>query len=108
MDWNHYRRQVLGLRAYHDIQQMPHDPYDIPAAIAKELFNYDRSVHLSRQQQVNYDQAMHLTSEKGPCCCKCWRWHAFEGLSRYLIDQKHFTARQVARVVSLVDGCGGA
>jgi hypothetical protein len=108
MDWNHYRRQVLGLRVYGDIQQIPDDPYNIPAATAKDLFLYDRSVHLSRRQQIIYVQAMHLTSEKGPCCCKCWRWHAFEGLSRYLIDQKHFTARQVAQVVSLVDGCGGA
>jgi hypothetical protein len=108
MDWNHYQRQVMGLRAYHDIQQIPRDPYDIPAATAKELFNYDRSVHLSRRQQIIYERAMQLTSEKGPCCCKCWRWHAFEGLSRYLISQKHFTAHQVARVVSFVDGCGGA
>jgi hypothetical protein len=50
---------------------------------------------------------MQLTSEKGPCCCQCWRWHAFKGLAHYLIADKHYSSRRVANVIGLVDGCGG-
>ena len=107
MDWNHYQKQVHGLRAYRGIRVIPRDPYDIPASIAKKLFAYENSIDLTSAQKIVYSRAMSITPEKGPCCCKCWRWHAFKGLSQYLIVRKHFSAHQVANVISLVDGCGG-
>lgn len=107
MDWGHYQRQVRGLRAYRALAEIPRDPYDIPAQLAKRLFAYEGSIHLSRAQQAVYDRAMQITPEKGPCCCKCWRWHAFKGLAQDLIVHKHYTAQQVATVIQMVDGCGG-
>jgi hypothetical protein len=107
MDWNHYRLQVRGLRQYRRITAIPRDPYDISAALAKRLFAYESSIHLTAAQQAAYDRAMTITPEKGPCCCMCWRWHAFAGLAKYLITHKHLNAHGVAKVISLVDGCGG-
>lgn len=107
MDWTHYQQQVHGLLAYGTVSMIPRDPYDISARLAKQLFAYEGSIHLTTAQQRVYDGAMQITPEKGPCCCKCWRWHAFKALSQYLILHKHYSARQVARVISLVDGCGG-
>jgi len=107
MDWTHYQQQIRGLQAYRALSEIPRDPYDIPASLAKQLFAYEDSIHLTRYQLAVYDKAMHITSEKGPCCCKCWRWHAFKGLAQDLIVHKHYTAQKVARVIGLVDGCGG-
>lgn len=107
MDWVHYQQQIRDLRAYQDLAAVPRDPYDIPAGLAKRLFADESSIHLTRAQQSIYDRAMQITPEKGPCCCKCWRWHAFKGLAQYLIADRHYTARQVAKVIHLVDGCGG-
>jgi hypothetical protein len=107
MDWGRYDEQVRGLQAYHDIPQVPKDPYDVSAALAKQLFTYEHGIHLTAAQQATYDQAMRMTPEKGPCCCKCWRWHAFKGLAGYLIVHRHFSAQRVASVIGLVDGCGG-
>ena len=107
MDWGHYQQQVLGLRAYRNLSIVPRDPYDISASLAKRLFTYESSVHLTRPQQAVYAHAMQIAPEKGPCCCKCWRWHAFKGLAQYLIVRKHFSAQRTATVIHLVDGCGG-
>jgi hypothetical protein len=101
MDWDHYREQVRDLRRYQAIAAIPADPYDVPAALAKALFAYGDSIRLTQAQQRVYRRAMSITPEKGPCCCTCWRWHAFAGLS------KHFSAQEVASVIALVDGCGG-
>ena len=38
MDWSHYHRQVVALRADHLIHELLGDPYDISAATAKQLF----------------------------------------------------------------------
>jgi len=54
-----------------------------------------------------YDQAMALSSEKGPCCCECWRWHAYGGLGKLLIRDRGFDGAKLARVWDLSDGCGG-
>ncbi len=107
MDWGRYRGQVRDLRKYREIAQIPVDPYDIPAGLAKKLFGFEQSIKLTPAQQAVYKRAMHLAPEGAPCCCECWRWHAFAGLSKYLIVQKHFSAKQVANVVGLIDGCGG-
>jgi hypothetical protein len=107
MDWDRYREQVRDLRRYRAIAAIPADPYDVSAVLAKTLFAYRDAIHLTAAQQRVYGRAMAITPEKGPCCCKCWRWHAFAGLSNYLIARKYFSAQEVARVITLVDGCGG-
>jgi len=107
MEWSHYQNQTQGLRGYRALAQVPRDPYDIPGALAKQLFAYERSIHLTSAQQLVYQRALQIAPEKGPCCCACWRWHAFKGLAQYLIGREHYSARHVASVIGLVDGCGG-
>jgi hypothetical protein len=107
MDWNHYQEQVRGLRAYRAVPLIPQDPYDIPVALAKRLLAYNASIQLTATQAQVYTRAMSLSKEKGPCCCKCWRYDTFAGLSKYLIVHQHFTAQNVAQVITLLDGCGG-
>ncbi|MFZ5673144.1 MAG: hypothetical protein ACOZAM_09280 [Pseudomonadota bacterium] len=101
-----YREQVAGLEAYATIAEIPPDPYDIEAGLAKRLLAaYD--LDLTPDQQEAYDQAMVLSSEKGPCCCQCWRWHVYGGLGRSLIRDRGFSGEKVARIWNLSDGCGG-
>jgi hypothetical protein len=107
MDLSTYEWQAQALRHYAAIPQIPRDPYDIPVALARRLLRYDRSIHLSARQQATYQQAMGMSSEKGPCCCHCWRWTAFEGLSKYFIARRHWTASAVALIIDDVEGCGG-
>lgn len=107
MDFHRYVEQVNGLKKYSNISQIPSDPYDIPVSLAKELLDYQKSITLTSEQQEIYDEAMQMSDEGGPCCCKCWRWYAFEGLAKYLITEYDFSAGQVAEVWDLEDGCGG-
>ena len=107
MEMAKYSMQVQGLRQYAAIARIPSDPYDVPASQAKQLLADDETIHLSSAQQAVYDQAMTMTDDKGPCCCHCWRWNATEGLGRYLIAEQRWSAPDVARVVDLVNGCGG-
>ncbi|MDP3765255.1 MAG: hypothetical protein Q8R04_01975, partial [Nanoarchaeota archaeon] len=87
MDFHRYSEQVEGLKKYSNIKQIPSDPYDISVPLAKKLLNYKDTIQLNPEQQTIYDEAMKLSDEKGPCCCVCWRWHAFEGLAKYLITE---------------------
>lgn len=107
MDFHRYSEQVDGLKKYSDIDKIPSDPYDIPVLLAKELLGYQKNIKLTEEQQAIYDEAMKMSHEKGPCCCKCWRWDAFEGLAKYLIAEHNFNAQQIAEVWDLADGCGG-
>ena len=107
MDFDSYKEQIEGLKKYLNISQIPTDPYDISAAHAKELLSFNEKIILTMQQQAIYDDAMKMSDEHGPCCCKCWRWDAFEGLAKYLITQHNFNAEQIAEVWDLEDGCGG-
>lgn len=107
MDLSTYEWQVKALRQYAAISPIPKDPYDVPVALARRLLRYDKSVHLSASQQATYARAMAMSREKGPCCCRCWRWSAFRGMSKYLIAREHWTDSQVARVIDDVEGCGG-
>jgi len=66
------------------------------------------SIKLHGAQQVAYTFAMRHSEEKGPCCCKCWRWQAYGGLAKLLIRNHGFTGPQVTEVWNLSDGCGGA
>ena len=108
MDFHKYQEQVEGLKKYTDVPQIPADPYDVPVSLAKQLFDYQKTFQLTADQQAIYDQAMKLSEEGGPCCCRCWRWIAFEGQAKYLITQKNWTSQQIAELWNLEDGCGGA
>jgi len=107
MDFDRYVEQVEGLKKHANISVIPSDPYDIPVYLAKELLDYDKTYVLTADQQAIYDNAMKMSDEQGPCCCKCWRWTAFEGQTKYLIKNLDFTEKQIAEVWDLEDGCGG-
>jgi hypothetical protein len=107
MDVVTYQQQVRGLHEFAEIPAIPSDPYDVPAALAKQLLSYDRSIKLTSNEQAVFDHAMTRTPDKAPCCCKCWRWYAQEGLAKYLINNRKWEAVRVGRVVTLVNGCGG-
>jgi hypothetical protein len=107
-----YVRQIKELRKFKSVRgqnvaEIPDDPYDIEAGLAKKLMS-DCDLTLTPKQQKAYDYAMQHSEEKGPCCCRCWRWTTFGGLAKYLIRNHHFTGRQIVAVWNLMDGCGGA
>lgn len=107
MDIHRYNEQVTGLKKYSKITQIPKDPYDIQVELANKLLNYQKTINLTPEQQKTYNHAAKLSHEGGPCCCKCWRWYAFEGLAKYLITEHNFNAEQIAEIWELEDGCGG-
>jgi hypothetical protein len=107
MDFHRYQEQVEGLKKYSKIDVIPEDPYNIPVKLAKQLFEYQQTITLDEDQQAVYIQAMEMSDEGGPCCCKCWRWTAFEGLAKYLITKEGYDGQQVAELWDLLDGCGG-
>ena len=107
MDLKRYARQVEGLKTFAAFTEIPTDPYDVPAGLAqKALASYD--TELAPDEQKAYDDAMANSAEKGPCCCKCWRWHVYGGLAKLLIRNHHLSGEQVTQVWNLSDGCGGA
>ncbi|MBI2337693.1 hypothetical protein HYU95_00770 [Candidatus Daviesbacteria bacterium] len=107
MSMHRYNEQVEGLKKYQNISEIPPDPYDIEAKLAKKLMTDYDNIQLTAEEQKAYDYAMQNSSEKGPCCCKCWRWNVYGGLGKYLIKNNHFTGEQVTEVWNLSDGCGG-
>ena len=112
MDLHRYQEQVEGLKKYAEISQIPSDPYDVPVSLAKQLFEYQKTIQLAPDQQAIYDQAMQVSEERGPCCCRCWRWFAFEGQAKYLITeldwsgqgtkQKRVTQRPQCKMQTLI------
>src|SRR3989344_5636115 len=106
MNWHRYKEQVEGLKKFSNIKEIPQDPYDIDAKLAKRMQKY-YDVDLSDKEQKEYDYAMANSNEKGPCCCKCWRWYVYGGLAKFLIVEKGFTGEQITEVWNLSDGCGG-
>ena len=106
MNWHRYSEQIQGLTKYKSIKEIPKDPYDIDASLAKKLKSY-YDAKLSDKEQKTYDFATQNSDEKGPCCCKCWRWYVYGGLAKFLIKEKGFTGEQVTEVWNLSDGCGG-
>jgi len=107
MDLAAYKSQVRGLWAYRRFAVIPHDPYDIPVSLAKRMLAYDRTIRLSPEQSRVYSRAIRISRLGGPCCCHCWRWEAFRGLSEDLIVYHGWRAATVGRVIDLVEGCGG-
>jgi len=111
MSIHRYSEQVEGLQNFksapsQNIAEIPDDPYDIEAGLAKRLISY-YDIKLTPEEQVAYDYAMLNSSEKGPCCCKCWRWYVYGGLAKFLIQNHDFTGEQITEVWNLSDGCGG-
>ena len=106
MSLHRYSEQVEGIKKYASIAEIPQDPYDIEAGLAKKLLAY-YDEPLTSDEQKAYDFAMANSSEKGPCCCKCWRWYVYGGLGKYLIKNYKFTGEQITDVWNLSDGCGG-
>ncbi len=102
-----YARQLAGLRTYSAIPQVPPDPYDIPASLAKQLLTYDSTIKPSATEQATLDAAVAASNEHGYCCCRCWRWSVYEGLSKYLVREHGFSAMQITEVLNNSDGCGG-
>ncbi len=108
MDFHKYQEQVEGLKRYADIPQIPADPYDVSVLLAKQLFEYQKTIQLTPDEQAFYNRAVQLSEEGGPCCCRCWCWTAFEGQAKYLISELDWSAEQIAELWDLQDGCGGA
>ena len=115
MNVHRYSEQVEGLEKFKSAlrpldelgaSKIPDDPYDIKAGLAKELMSY-YDLELTPEEQAAYDYAMLNSSEKGPCCCKCWRWYVYGGLGKYLIKNHGFTGEQLTELWNLSDGCGG-
>lgn len=107
MNLQHYIEQVNGLKKYKDIPEIPSDPYDIPANLAKELLTYNQTIKPTAEEQKILDQGAMGSDEKGFCCCKCWRWDVHEGMSKFLVRNYHFTSKQISELLDLQDGCGG-
>jgi hypothetical protein len=107
MDLHRYREQIAGLKVYAAIADIPPDPYDIEARMAKRLL-VAYAAEIGPERQRAYDLAMTLSTEKGPCCCECWRGHVYGGLGKLLIRDHGFDGARLARVWDLSDGCGGA
>ena len=64
MIFHRYKEQVEGLKKYSNVAQIPSDPYDIPASLAKELLTYDEEMTLTPEEQKEYDKAMQMSDEK--------------------------------------------
>lgn len=107
MSLHRYREQVEGLKKYSHILEIPSDPYDIEIELAKKLVAAYDNIQLTAEEQKAYDYAMQHSHEKGPCCCKCWRWTVYGGLAKHLIRDYKFTGEQVTEIWNLSDGCGG-
>ncbi|HLC55012.1 MAG TPA: hypothetical protein VJJ75_00605 [Candidatus Nanoarchaeia archaeon] len=107
MDFHSYQEQVEGLKKYASWEIIPEDPYDISVEHAQKLLLYQKNIQLTPEQQKVYDSAVQMSHEKGPCCCKCWHWYAYEGLAKYLITKEGFTSDQIAELWDLSDACGG-
>lgn len=111
MSMHRYSEQVEGLKKFksaagRNIPEIPDDPYDVEAGLARKLMGY-YDMELTPEEQKHYDYAMQNSDEKGPCCCKCWRWNAYGGLGKYLIRNYKFTGEQITELWNLSDGCGG-
>ncbi len=106
MSLHRYAEQVEGLKKFAYIPEIPSDPYDLDVKLAKKLkTHYD--AELTPEQQAQYDYAMENSHEKGPCCCKCWRWYVYGGLGKLLIQQYGFTGEHVTDVCNVSDACRG-
>lgn len=63
MDMHRYSEQVTGLQKYKDIKEIPSDPYDINAGLAKQMIAY-YDTQLTPDEQKAYDYAMANSMKK--------------------------------------------
>ncbi len=108
MKFARYAEQVIGLRQFAGTPLVPPDPYDVDVSLARELIQFDHKIVLTPAEQRIYDEAVPLSVTHGPCCCRCWRWTAFRGQAKELIAHRGWSARAIARLWGLEEGCGGA
>ena len=106
MERTRYLKQIEGLTKYSAIVDIPPNPYDIDAGLAKKLLSHF-DLALTPEEQKAYDYAMANSDEKGPCCCRCWRWKVYGGLAKLLIREHGFDGKQITEVWDMSDGCGG-
>jgi hypothetical protein len=106
MERQRYAEQIQGLTKYSAIAEIPPDPYDIAASVAQKAMSY-YELALTPDEDRAYQYAMENSIEKGPCCCRCWRWRVYGGLAKLLIRERRFTGEQIVEVWNLSDGCGG-
>lgn len=106
MDRHRYGEQIEALKKYAAIPEIPPDPYDIAAGAAQKAMRY-YDLALSPDEQRAYRYAMDNSDERGPCCCRCWRWRVYGGLGKFLIREHRFTGEQLVDVWNLSSGCGG-
>lgn len=103
-----YREQIAGLQEqFGNHEVIPADPYDVSAEWAERWIAYNDNTELTPQQQAIFDAAKGMSHEGGPCCCQCWRYYAYSGVTKYMIVEEGVTAQQVADLWDLSDGCGG-
>jgi hypothetical protein len=100
-----YVKQIRALASY-DHTVVPSDPYNMSVQLARRLVGFNDTILLTHAQQQVYDRAFPMAPDHAPCCCHCWRWTAFEGQAKFLIARRRYTARQVATLWGLDDGCG--
>ena len=107
MQRTRYLKQIEQLTKYRAIADIPPNPYDIDAGLAGKLISY-YDLALTPKEQKAYDYAMANSDEKGPCCCRCWRWKVYGGLAKLLVREHRFDGKQVTEVWDMSNGCGGA
>jgi hypothetical protein len=107
MERARYEKQITGLTKYRETADIPPDPYDIDARLARKLLSY-YDLALKPAEQKTYDYAMANSAEQGPCCCRCWRWKVYGGLAMLVIREHGFDGPQVTEVWNLSDACGGS
>ena len=107
MERTRYLKQLEELTKYSGIADIPPDPYDMDAGLAGKLISY-YDLALTPEEQKAYDYAMVNSTEKGPCCCRCWRWKVYGGLAKLLVREHQFTGKQITEVWDISNGCGGA
>lgn len=105
MSLDRYIKQRRFLEKYNKYAVIPKDPWNISVEDAKKLVQYDKEIVLTQEEQKIYNDAFELFKE-GPCCCRCWRWFAFSGLAKHLIQEEGFSAKQIAELWAAEDVCG--
>jgi len=105
-DLDGYYRELAALQRYKDdIPDVPLNPFKTSVGIARKWMDYDKNFTLTADQQSIYDQAMEISKEK-PCCCQCWHYFVNEGIGKFAIRERHYTAKQVADFWDSSDICG--
>ena len=107
MERTRYLKHLEELTKYRAISDIPPNPYDMDAGLAGKLLSY-YELTLTPEEQKAYDYAMANSTEKGPCCCRCWRWKVYGGLAKLLLREHGFYGKQITEVWDMSNGCGGA